>query len=94
MAFLRAEHFAFRDAELAAQRPLFERALRREVARRQGGDAAAARVAFENDPVFRRALEVLRRARVAREVFALGPTGAAAPPARRAATPRAAAGHP
>jgi carboxyl-terminal processing protease len=82
VAFLRAEKFAFDDAELAAQRTLFERALRREVARRVSGDATAARVAFEGDPVFRRALEVLRRARNAREVFALGPPGDAARPAR------------
>ena len=85
VAFLRAEHFGFTGVELAAQRPLFERALRREVARRVAGDAAAARVAFEGDPVFRRALEVLRRARLAREVFALGPSGAPSPATRRTA---------
>ena len=89
VAFLRAEHFAFADAELAAQRPLFERALRREVARRTAGDGAAARIAFEGDPVFRRALEVLRRAHSAREVFALGPSGTpgAPPPAARRTAP-------
>jgi len=78
VAFLRAEKFAFADAELAVLRPALERALRRELARRRGGDAAAVRVALEGDPVFQRALEVLRRARGPREVFALAgvaPTG-------------------
>jgi carboxyl-terminal processing protease len=85
VSFLRAERFTFTDAQLAAERPLFERALRREVARRVSGDAAAARIAFEGDPVVRRALEVLRRARNPREVFALG---GPAPSARGAAPPR------
>jgi carboxyl-terminal processing protease len=53
------------------ERPVIERALRREVARRQGGDAAAARVALEDDPVVSRALQVLTRSRSSRDVFAL-----------------------
>ncbi|HEY6866369.1 MAG TPA: S41 family peptidase, partial [Candidatus Eisenbacteria bacterium] len=67
VAFLRAEKLPFTDAELADERPLLERAVRREVARRRGGDTAAARIALEGDPVFQRALEVLRRARGPRD---------------------------
>jgi len=97
VAFLRAEKLAFGDAELAAQRPLFERALRREIARRRGGDAAAASVVLEGDPVVRRALAVLRRAKAARDVFALaGPGGVVEPPhrARGSASGRSRGGHP
>jgi carboxyl-terminal processing protease len=53
------------------ERPVIERALRREIARRQGGDAAAARVALEDDPMVSRALQVLTRSRSSRDVFAL-----------------------
>jgi carboxyl-terminal processing protease len=53
------------------ERPVIERALKREIARRQGGDAAAARVALEDDPVVSRALQVLGRSQKARDVFAL-----------------------
>ena len=53
------------------ERVIIERALRREIARRRGGDAAAARVALETDPVVTRALDVLGRARAARDVFAI-----------------------
>jgi carboxyl-terminal processing protease len=60
------------------ERPVVERALRREVARRQSGDAAAARVALEDDPTMNRALQVLGRSQKARDVFAL----AAEPPSR------------
>lgn len=88
VAFLRAEKLTFTDAELAAQRPLFERALRREAARHASGDAAAARVAFEGDPVFQRALDLLRRARNTRDVFALGSAGGAEPATRPSVTAR------
>ena len=78
--------------EWQSERPWLDRALRRELARRLGGDAAAARVAFETDPVLARALAVLGRARNARDVFAVSsepsPTPAATPalpPARQAA---------
>jgi len=60
------------------ERPVVERALRREIARRQGGDAAAARVALEDDPVVGRALQVLGRSQKAHDVFAL----ATEPPSR------------
>ncbi|OGF18276.1 MAG: hypothetical protein A2W00_15545 [Candidatus Eisenbacteria bacterium RBG_16_71_46] len=73
---LRSEKIAADPEALRAQRPLLERAVRRELARRRGGDAVAARIALEGDPVFQRALEVLGRARLPREVFAIG---AAAP---------------
>jgi hypothetical protein len=43
--------------------------LRRELARRLAGDAAAARIALQGDPVFRKAVEVLARARAPRDVF-------------------------
>ena len=84
VAFLREQKQAFTEDELTRQRPLLERALRRELARRENGDAAAVRVALEGDPVYQRALEVLRRARSARDVFALagparGPGAATAP---------------
>jgi hypothetical protein len=51
---------------------------------REGGVAAAARESLERDPVYRRALEVLRQSRDARGVFAAA--GIALPakgPARR-----------
>ena len=83
-AFLSAEKVPFSDAELTAERPLLDRALRRELARRLGGDDAAVRVALQGDPVFAKALEVLKRARTPREVFAAA-TGATAP--RRADAP-------
>jgi hypothetical protein len=47
-----------------------DRALRRELARRLAGDAAAVRIALEGDPAFAKALDVLSRARTPREVFA------------------------
>ena len=46
----RREKVPFTAAELAAERPVLDRALRRELARRLGGDAAAVRVALEGDP--------------------------------------------
>jgi hypothetical protein len=58
------------EKRLGAERELLQRALRRELARRLSGDAAAARVALEGDVVFARALEVLGRAKSPGEVFA------------------------
>jgi len=69
--FLTVEKVPFTESALVAERPLLSRALRRELARRLGGDAAATRVALEGDPAFERALQVLSRARTAREVFAV-----------------------
>jgi carboxyl-terminal processing protease len=83
-AFLAAEKVPFTEAELATERPLLDRAVRRELARRTGGDGAAIRVALEGDPVFERALQVLSRARTPREVFAVA--GVSGTP-RRAGAP-------
>jgi carboxyl-terminal processing protease len=69
--FVAVETPALSAADLAAERPVLERAVRRELARRLGGDGAAMRVALQGDPVFERALEVLSRARTPREVFAV-----------------------
>ena len=82
--WLREEKVEFADAEAAAQRPVLERAVRREMARRMLGDGAAARVALEGDPVWARACAVLARARVAaRRVRRGGARGAPARKARR-----------
>ena len=70
LAFARAESVAVDDRAAEQQRPRIEGAVRRELARRLAGDAAAARVGLESDPVFRRALDVLARTRTARDVFA------------------------
>ena len=69
-SFLAAEKVSASEAEMRDERPLLDRALRRELARRLAGDAAAVRVALEGDPVFEKALDVLSRARTPREVFA------------------------
>lgn len=71
VSFLGSEKAGGPPQELERERPLLTRSLRRELARRAGGDQAAARVALEGDPVFARALEILSRARTAREVFSL-----------------------
>jgi carboxyl-terminal processing protease len=81
-AFLVAEKVPFSETELAAERPLLDRALRRELARRLAGDPAAVRIALEGDRAFEKALDVLSRSRTPREVFAAA-TGSTAP--RRAA---------
>ena len=70
-SFLASEQTKAQPQELERERPLLTRALRRELARRAGGDQAAARVALEGDPVYEQALEILNRARTAREVFSL-----------------------
>jgi carboxyl-terminal processing protease len=69
-AFLGAEQVKLDAKALAAERARLERALRRELARRVSGDAAAARVALEGDPLFARALAVLARAKGPADVFA------------------------
>ena len=69
VAFLGAEKAPVTEAALSAERPLLLRALRRELARRAGGDEAAAKVALEGDPVYGRAIAILNRARTPREVF-------------------------
>jgi carboxyl-terminal processing protease len=56
--------------QITAERSTLERGLRRELARRLGGNAAAARVALEGDPIFQKASQVLRRASKPDDVFA------------------------
>ena len=77
LAFLATEKVEYTPAEIKAERPLLERSLRRELARRLSGDPAAARVALEGDPVFEQALDILLRARTAREVFKIAATSGA-----------------
>jgi carboxyl-terminal processing protease len=86
-AFLTGEKVPFSEAELTAERRLLDRALRRELARRLSGDAAAVRVALEGDPEFELALQTLARARTAREVFAAA-TNLRPAPGREPATVR------
>ncbi|HTO89902.1 MAG TPA: S41 family peptidase [Candidatus Sulfotelmatobacter sp.] len=69
--FLQQEKLAADPAALAAQRPQLEQSLRRELARRLEGDAAAARVALESDPVYRAGLKALLGARSSKDVFAV-----------------------
>jgi carboxyl-terminal processing protease len=69
VSFLAAEKIGDAKRSEGERAPL-ERALRRELARRLAGDAAAARVALEGDPSFARALEILRRAKAPADVFA------------------------
>ncbi len=91
--FLSQERLPGDAAEQTAERPLLERALRRELARRTEGEAAGAKVALEGDAVFERALAVLRRARGARDVFAVLTPAARAPLAAAPAPIAAGASH-
>ena len=74
VSFLASEKAPAQPQELERERGLLTRSLRRELARRAGGDEAAARVALEGDPVFERALDIVGRARSPREVFSLAAT--------------------
>jgi carboxyl-terminal processing protease len=78
-AYLASENVTTDAAELAAQRAPIQRALERELARRVRGDSAAVRVALADDPAFRRALEVLGRARKPADVFVAAAAPAPAP---------------
>jgi carboxyl-terminal processing protease len=69
--FLRAEKVSFTPDSLAAQRAYLETGIRREAARRSGGDAAAFRAASVEDQVLQRALELLRRTRGPRDLLKL-----------------------
>ena len=73
--FARAHGVAGSDAEFDRERAVIERGLAREQARRAQGAAAAARLALADDAVYRRAAEVVGRARSPREVFALASGG-------------------
>ena len=81
LSFARTAKVAVSDEAARAERPRLERALRRELARRLSGDAAAARIAFETDPVVQRALAALGHARLPRDVFAGIPDAARPAPA-------------
>ena len=70
-AFLVSEKTPGTPQEMERERPELSRSLRRELARRAGGDEAAAKVALEGDPVFQQAMEILNRAKNAKEVFRL-----------------------
>jgi carboxyl-terminal processing protease len=83
-AFARAENDTLDMTAFDAERPALQRALRRELARRLGGDAAAARVVLEEDVAFRRAQRILSAARRPADVFA-GVSSDADAPVRRAA---------
>ena len=69
LAFLDSQKVPATAAEIRTERPLLERSIQRELARRLSGDPAAAKVALQGDPVFEQALDILSRARTAREVF-------------------------
>ncbi len=72
------------DAGWERERDAIERGLRRELARRAGGAAAAARIELERDPVWARAAVVLRQAHSASQVFAIATGKPVAPaPVRR-----------
>jgi carboxyl-terminal processing protease len=82
--FLTGELKDVREPAVEADRVPLERGVRRELARRLSGDAAAARIALEGDPVVRRALQVLGRSRAPRDVFAAeSRTGASGAPVAR-----------
>ena len=68
--FLKDEKVKLEPKQLEREREVLARSLRRELARRTAGDAAAARVALEGDPLFAKALEVLGRAKQPSDVFA------------------------
>ena len=69
-AFLALEKVSLDPTALDKERAVLWRALRRELARRMEGDAAAARVALEGDAVFARAVSVLTKSRLPNDVFA------------------------
>jgi hypothetical protein len=81
---MRSEDSKLDEIGLEASRPRLERALRRELARRLKGDAAAARVVLEEDEVFQHAREVLGHARNPGDVFAGVPADAGTGAARTA----------
>jgi carboxyl-terminal processing protease len=70
LAFVRAQGVTATPAAIEAEHAGIERAVRREIARRTGGDAAAMRIVLESDPVFARAKEILGHAVRPGDVFA------------------------
>jgi carboxyl-terminal processing protease len=83
VARLRERHPDLDAASIQASRPWLERSVRIEMARRLGGEAAAARIALAADPVLAKALEVLGRARAPKDVFAAASTAAPRRPSAR-----------
>ncbi len=86
--FLESEGMRPPADSLMLERQRLGELARREIARRRGGDAAAARVALEHDEVFQRAAAILRRAHVAGDVFALSRDGATTADAATRPAPR------
>jgi carboxyl-terminal processing protease len=86
--YLVSERVAGADS-ITAESVRLERMARREIARRRGGEAEAARVGLEDDRAFARAADILRRARTTSEVFALAarPSTPGATPAPKPAKP-------
>ena len=68
--YLVQEKVAAAPSALEPERAHLERSLQRELARRAGGDSAAARVTLAGDPVYLRAVAVLGKASRPRDVFA------------------------
>jgi carboxyl-terminal processing protease len=85
--FLAREHLSGSADSLALERASLEAIARREIARRRDGDTGAARAALERDPVFQRAAEAVRRARVPADVFALATANPGVASAPGAAAP-------
>ncbi len=85
--FAATEGVAATSAAFESERAAIGPQLRRELARRTAGAVAAARVALAGDGAFQRAADVLRRARTAREVFALAGAAQGAAPAPAAPAP-------
>jgi carboxyl-terminal processing protease len=69
--FLAEEKLATTPDSLAAQRAYIETGIRREAARRAGGDAAAFLATAPQDQVLQKALDLLRRTRGARDLLKL-----------------------
>ncbi len=70
-AWLAQDKHAVDDAAFAREQAVVERLLTRELTRRAQGGTAAAAVAAETDAALQRALRILSKARVPRDVFAL-----------------------
>jgi carboxyl-terminal processing protease len=69
--FLRSEEFEFTAAEMEEQREFLELGIKREIARRVGGDAAAFRAVTPGDRTLQKALELLRKANGPQELIQL-----------------------
>src|SRR5262249_22526213 len=70
-SYLSEQKFKVAPDSLQAQKVYLEMAVRREIARRLGGDQAAFRVAAEQDVMLQKSLDLVRRARAPRELLKL-----------------------